>query len=451
MVTLDGVERPTTLAGNGRRLPVVGSILLATLVGTSIKLWWAANTIGTNDVHNWQAFAAGVRIYGPIGLYGHQVIRAPYNHPPLMGRMLELINMLTDAGASFPFLIRLPATIADVFTPILLYLLIRQRRSVTEATVGAVACALSPVLLVISGFHGNTDPVFVLFAILSLYLLTAHRSTPLAGLAGICFGVSISVKLVPIVVAPILLLLAWRSGVRRLIAFLVGVAAFMAPFWIPVAVANWGPFRQNVLGYAGYGGLNTWGLLSIMHVTRMPAHWVELVQGPGRFVVLVLTAGVPVLIAWRRPRAAVPAFGLTLAGFLLLTTTFGTQYLAWAVAATFLVNVWAGVAYSAAAGALLISVYDRWNDAVPWRWNEGFAQRGMTHQQTIMAGIVWVILLVGVVGGMWWSLRGDARDRQADGAPRWIRSLSPWRTNSRANSSPPERMVRDTPSVEVKG
>src|SRR5262249_22417802 len=154
---------------------------------------------GTNDVHNWQAFADGVRRFGPIGLYGHKVTRAPYNHPPLMGRMLQVINLLTDHGFSFRFLIRLPATAADIVTPILLYLLIRQRRSVLEATVGAVACALSPVLLVVSGYHGNTDPVFVMFAVLSLYLLTLRASTTRAALAGICFGVSFSVKLVPIV------------------------------------------------------------------------------------------------------------------------------------------------------------------------------------------------------------------------------------------------------------
>src|SRR5262249_51809162 len=160
----------------------------------------------------------------------------------------------------------------------------RQRRSVLEATVGAVACALSPVLLVVSGYHGNTDPVFVMFAVLSLYLLTLRASTTRAALAGICFGVSFSVKLVPILVLPLLVLLAWRAGVRRLVAFLAGIAVFMAPLWIPVAVLNWTPFKVNVLGYAGYGGSTSWGLLDFMHHFGLSKHWFDLVQGPGRFL-----------------------------------------------------------------------------------------------------------------------------------------------------------------------
>ena len=43
--------------------------------------------------------------------------------------------------------------------------------------------AVSPVLFVISGFHGNTDPVFVMFALLSVYLLSDRRAPALAGLS----------------------------------------------------------------------------------------------------------------------------------------------------------------------------------------------------------------------------------------------------------------------------
>lgn len=447
MVTLDTVERPARLSGRQRRL-VIGSVLLATLVGTSIKLWWAATTVGTNDVRTWQRFADGVRQYGPIGFYGHRVppSLAPYNHPPLVGRMLQVINVLTDHGFSFPFLIRLPATAADIVTPILLYQLIRQRRSVFEATVGALACALSPVLLVVSGFHGNTDPAFVMFAILSLYLLTVRESTLLAFLAGISFAVSLNIKLVPIVVLPVLLVLAWRAGGRRLIAFLGGVAVFMAPLWIPVAVYNWGPFRQNVIGYAGFGGKTAWGLIAFMRDAGLSAHWFDLMQGPGRFVALLLTAGVPALITWLRPRAAVPAFGLSLAGFLLLTPTFGTQYLAWAAAATLLINVWVGIVYNAAAGFLLVIVYDRWNGAYPWNWDIGRAV-ALGPRQTIIGQVVWVILLVGVVAGMWWSLRDKATDRPGDGEQKPPRFLNGWRTNLLG----PASTLRETPTADVKG
>jgi hypothetical protein len=307
-----------------------------------------------------------------------------------------------------------------------------------------------------------------MFAILSLYLLTVRESALRALFAGVCFAVSLNIKLVPVVVLPILLLLAWRAGVRRLIAFVGGVAAFMAPLWIPVAVYNWGPFKQNVLGYAGFGGDTAWGLIAFMRNAGLSARWFDLVHGPGRFVALLLTAGLPVLIAWLRPRAAVPAFGLALAGFLLLTPTFGTQYLAWAAAATLLINVWVGIAYNAAAGFLLVMVYDRWNSAYPWHWDNGRAV-ALSPGQTIVGQVVWVILLVGVVVGMWWSVRAPALERAApahdrpgdhddgdgdhddgdrddgdDGAPG---SLSRWR----ANLLGPESTLRETPTADVKG
>jgi Gpi18-like mannosyltransferase len=61
---------------------------------------------------------------------------------------------------------------------------------------GAVAAVLvgwSPVLFVASGFHGNTDPLFVMFALLSVYLLVVC-DRPLA--AGLVFAIAVSIKLV---------------------------------------------------------------------------------------------------------------------------------------------------------------------------------------------------------------------------------------------------------------
>jgi Gpi18-like mannosyltransferase len=164
-----------------------------------LKLWVAATTFGTNDVHYWQSFAAAVRRVGPIKIYalpwsfspvnGH-VLAAPYNHPPLIGWMLVVVNHLVWHGFSFPFLIRLPASVADMVTTLVIFELLRVWRNLREATAAALLVACSPVLFIISGFHGNTDPVFVMFTLLSAYLLISRpwpaRAWASPALAGPC-------------------------------------------------------------------------------------------------------------------------------------------------------------------------------------------------------------------------------------------------------------------------
>jgi hypothetical protein len=142
---------------------------------------------------------------------------------------------------------------------------------------------------------------------------------------------------------------------------------------------------------------------------------------------LLLSAGVPLLIAWRRPTASTSAFGLSLVAVLLLSTSTAARYLVWAVAAVFLINVWAGVIYNVAASLLLIVIYDHWNGGA-FMWNWGHARSGVwTRGEVFLGGIVWLTLLaVALIG-----LRPDegldlrraltwrrARERQQTGAAR---------------------------------
>src|SRR4051812_44315987 len=132
------------------RLLVFGVVLAATVV----KLILAATTQGTNDVFNWAQFAQGVRQYGPIDIYGHRFLVGThlfpvYNHPPLMGWMLVLFNKLDDLGIPFRFMIRVPATLADIVTTLLVFELVRSRRSLLEATIAGVTVAASPALIIV--------------------------------------------------------------------------------------------------------------------------------------------------------------------------------------------------------------------------------------------------------------------------------------------------------------
>jgi glycosyltransferase involved in cell wall biosynthesis len=387
------VVRPATQLGRLRL-----AVVLVAVIATAVKVYLAKTTIGSNDVGFFSQFAEGIRQFGPVEIYGKKLSSLPYNHAPLSGWLLVAINWLTDnTPLSLRFLIKLPAILADLISAVLVFEIVRRSRSVIEAAAAGIALSLSPILLVISGFHGNTDPVFVMFGLLSLYLLVSGRSSVLAGAA---FAASLSIKIVPIVLLPVLLLIAWRAGPRKFAGYLLGSGVVLAVLWGPVVLTNWVAYRTNVLEYGGIDR-RQWGIVQFAHWLDIPAPWVAALVGPGRFLVVVVAALLPLLLAWRRPEASTRAAGLTLVIFLLLSTASATQYLAWAAAAVFLVSFWAGLAYNLVGGAFLIYAYDRWNGGVPpWRWNVANVT-DWTGREVRFAAVVWLTLLaVAIVGAL---------------------------------------------------
>jgi hypothetical protein len=383
-----------------RRLLIVLAFLL---LATVIKLVYAWRTLGSNDTFHYQEFAAYVHKYGPIGIYGHWTAQPPYNHPPLVGWLLAGLNFVSHTGLKMAFLVRVPATVSDIVTTLLVFDLLRSYKSLRTATIGAAVVAISPVLIIISGYHGNTDPAFVMFGLLAFFLLYKNRSALLVALGGLCFGLSISLKLIPIVIGPLLAVMALRAGWRRFAAFAGGAAVVFLVLWAPVFAKQWTPFTTNVLGYAGYGPPK-WGIIEFLVQLGASDHAVSIAQGPGRFVALALAALVPAGIGWRRPELTPVAFGLAFSMFLLLSTATATQYLSWAAAPSVLVTVAVGAIYNLAAGAFLVNIYDDWSDAYPWAWHQAKAHP-YDSGQTIAAEGIWVVLLAVVIAGLWQGMR----------------------------------------------
>jgi 4-amino-4-deoxy-L-arabinose transferase-like glycosyltransferase len=376
-----------------RRLPdsELGRLRLVVLataaVATFLKLQIAARTWGTNDVGTWGVFAQGVRHFGPIGIYGHHFKVPVYNHGPLAGWMLLGINWVLDHHiTSFPFLIRVPACLADFVTALLVFELVRLVRPMKTAAIAAVLVVCSPVLFVVSGFHGNTDPVFVMFSLLSVYLLVVRRRALAAGLA---FGIAVSIKLVPIVLVPVLLVVLVRLGWRRLAAFAGGGVLVFLVLWVPVLVGRWHAFRVQVLGYNG-SALRQWGLPQFFAWAHLPGVGAWL-AGPARFGILLVSALAAAAVVWRRPDALLPAVGLSLVLFLLLSPAFGMQYLAWPLAAAYLIDVTAATAYNVAASVYVIVVYDHWTHAYPWHWYIAWAV-GFSSRELGLMVLTWVLL-----------------------------------------------------------
>lgn len=393
---------PAARLARSRRL-----VLVVALITFSLKLVVAARTYGTNDIRHWTDFVNGVAERGPVGVYGIDFPRSFYNHPPVIGYFLWLVDLARQHGVSIGFSIRSVASLTDVGSALLVLEILRRRRSLREATWAACLVGVSPVLFIISGFHGNTDPIFVFFTLLALYLL-ADRDHPLAG--GLSMGIAIGIKIVPVVAVPTLLVLALSRGRRDVLRFGGGFAAAVAVTWLPALIAEGRAVKEHVLGYAG-SGISQWGLIQIGHVFGDPG-WANFLTDSGRFPIVLLCAAVPAALTWRRPEMVAEGIGLSLVSFLFLSPAFGCQYLVWAVAGAYLLNFGWATVYNLGAGLVLFKIYTRWAHGFPWYHADYWGLKGV---ELVGALLLWGCLGILSVLGIRRMLAGSGRS--GDGSP----------------------------------
>jgi 4-amino-4-deoxy-L-arabinose transferase-like glycosyltransferase len=366
---------------------VLGGIAIVFFTAKAIVAW---RTVGTDDALFWQTFARTIRKVGPVEIYEQRLI-VRYNHPPPVGWMLMAFNQLSDLGLPFRFLIRLPACLADIGSAFLVLELLRRRTSLGHAFAAAVLVAANPVLFIISGFHGNTDPVFVFFVLLSVWLLV-DRDRP--GWAGLALAAAVGVKLVPVVVIPAMLAAAFRLGRRAGYRFLAVLAVAGLASWLPAVLRQYPAMKRNVFGYDGHSG--DWGITFGLRQLDQPGLY-DLYSGPGRYLVLLSAALVAAVWAWRRPADLPAAVGLSLVTFLVLSPAWASQYLAWPVAAGVLLSPVLAAVYSVAAGALLVVLYTYWSRGFPWDWAH---PRPTTRTDLVMNLVTWLVVLAWAAVGL---------------------------------------------------
>ena len=377
------------------------SILALALVALALKLTIAYNTIGTNDAVFFYGFAKVLSQHSLEWTYQHSRY---FNHPPLTAYYLRGIYFVTeqrwcqDLGIHFPFLLRLPGIMADF---LVVLVLLRITKMCLRIPIWALALfAFSPVSLMVSGFHGNTDPVMVLPLFCAVWM--SLRSRPM--LAGLFFALSCQVKIVPLLLLPAFVFFWLSQGKVR--EFLIPVAITTAILWLEPLLNFPVLFAKNVLAYGSYWGM--WGITYCLRLTGSPefsrVSFFDL--EPGQTLVITILKMIIVLaaviMAWRRRHARGLAFVETLAWtwlvFFILAPGVCPQYMVWLSPFILLASPSLYAALAISSSIYLFAFYNITSGGFPW--SVALAMDESSQHWIVWSLVPWSVL-IGGAAALW--------------------------------------------------
>jgi hypothetical protein len=346
------------------------SIFWAVVLSAALlKLILALSTVGTNDVLFFQAYAAKVQSEGAVALYRDDIVlldsaglpRHPevFAHPPLIIHLLQFLSWAQAlTGLSFPFLFRLLSILADIGSAVLLRRLLSASSGVEQSFLPACLFAGAPLLIFLSGFHGNTDPIMVFFLLLCVWLLSERR---IPWVAGVAFGIGCNVKVWPLILVPAIVLSI--PGFRDRLLFSVSALLTFLLGALPVAAENPSLVAGKVFGYSSL--IDHWGLSRILPLIGLPSLLV-LYDQFGRPLLLLAGIGAGIWLSWKS-RAGIPLrIGLVTSLFLVFTPGFGIQYLSWLLPWVAFLGSETLLIYLICTGLFMFHVYSFWSNGLPW-------------------------------------------------------------------------------------
>ncbi|MGI9021602.1 MAG: glycosyltransferase 87 family protein [Solirubrobacterales bacterium] len=328
------------MTDRGRRL--LWLIIAAGTVGRTVL---AFATVGQEfDIESLRLVAAQLD-ESPLELYrivnagsdagSIEILRWPY--PPGYLPWAAAALALADAtGLPFHGVVQLAPIAADAAIAWLVQDYLGARGASERTRLGAVALvALGPAFWLISGYHGQLDPVAILPAVAAVW---AWERTPPArrGLvAGALIGLGGAVKTVPLLVT-LALLPSARSF--REAATLIGAAAAVPLLALaPFLIADFDGASRALGGYSGAPGLGGITMLLQPGLSRavltgdFPIEIDPLVQAlydNAAVIILLTLAAAAAVLARYRPAPAEGA-ALIWLGIYVTSPTFFAQYAVW--------------------------------------------------------------------------------------------------------------------------
>lgn len=357
-------------SGLSSRVTSLG-IVLAGVLALFLKAWIALTTFGTNDVITFYQFASALSEHGLEWTYRHYI---SFNHPPLTAYYLRWIyqldhlNWFRENGFPFPFLLRLPGIIADFVVVLLLLRISKADAGIRLPAWSLILCALSPVSLMVSGFHGNSDSVMVMFFVLTAWMCLKNQPW----LGGLFFALTCQIKIIPLLFFPVLFFF-WLYR-RALWSFLLPFAFASLVLWSEPLLKFPMLFLKNVLSYGSFWGL--WGLTYWLRLTGWPAFsTVTFFNFPPAEMIVVtmlkaIIIGAVLLIAWRRRALSGPELLNSLAYawliFFVLSPGVCAQYMVWLAPFILLLSPTFYAWLTATSSLFLFFFYNTIAHGLPW-------------------------------------------------------------------------------------
>jgi hypothetical protein len=256
-------------------LVVLGVLLLAQGLGAPFdvdhyKFWTKLVAEGGVQAAYSGVFPHTYAIYPPFTLYFYWAAGQAYR--TIIDPAFDMPRALADP--TLTFMVKIPGMLFHLLTVALLYQWLRRRQGTRQAWIGALVYGLQPGVLLDIAVWGQPDTVHSFFVLLALLLLGDDRP----GWAGAAYGLAAISKPQAWIIAPILVVYAWRRyGWLR--AANAGAAAVLAalPFALPFCLT--GSWKQlvrlpeqiaRVAPWVSANAHNLWWLWLGEHATAIP-------------------------------------------------------------------------------------------------------------------------------------------------------------------------------------
>jgi hypothetical protein len=341
------------------------SLIIAATIATLLKLYLALKTYGSADVLGYEDYLIKIRTLGGIGsYYAGGAYGNPFNVPPLNIPVIRAMGWMADVtGLPFRFWLRLPCIVADLGSLALVWKLLELSGLKSKAAL--ILLALCPASIMISGFHGNSDPVMIFFVLLSIYLLEKRQAVWLAGIA---FGAAMSIKVVPLIFTPAFIF--FLPTMRERARFVIVVGGLFLIGALPYILQNPVIIIQKVFGYGSFYGVWGWTrLLNLLLISpgdpsadsSHPSGWHAVLNTAGKIMMLAGISYASFVMSRKKPKVSLfIQCGVAAFLFMLLTPGFGVQYLSWPLPFVVCLGVWPTLIFYTTSGIYLFIDYYCW-------------------------------------------------------------------------------------------
>ena len=378
-------------------------VISAATIAALLKLYCAWTTFGTTDVKLFAIFGKYITDHGLEATYRDWSI---FNHTPLVSNFitsaLALAELLfaKNCGITFPFLLRLPGIIADF---LVVLILLRVPVDCKYRTAWLALFALSPVSFMVSGYHGNVDPILVLFLVLAAWMCVKNQ--PLA--CGLFLGLACNVKIAAILLAPVFFFY-WLHRRQAIRLTAITIITCLAGWYEPLTEYP-GLFLKNVFGYSSYWG--SWGVTYWLRATGLPQFqslvWANM--APAQHITVTILKCLVLLgiltLAWLR--RATPGRGIfatiacAWAVFFIFSPGAGAQYMIWLAPFVLIASPAWYLALTIASTAFMFMFYNTISHGMPW--NVGYSTNELAPIWTPWTNLPWLVLIAGASFFLWKS------------------------------------------------